>query len=79
MPETVEATEEVEQPENQKAPSASEMNEEAKIFSKNWTEIAKPKWLQFEQQRWRNHGLMTTVPCEGHVQWSSQNQAPVGP
>jgi len=32
MPETVEATEEVEQPENQKAPSASEMNEEAKIF-----------------------------------------------
>ena len=33
MRETVEATEEVEQPENQKAPSASEMNEEAKIFS----------------------------------------------
>ena len=75
MPETVEATEEVEQPENQKALSASEMNEEAKIFSKNWTEIAKPKWLQFDEATIRSgygkfimdpleHGIGTTI---GHA------------
>ena len=65
MPETVEATEEVEQPENQKAPSASEMNEEAKIFSKNWTEIAKPKWLQFEEATIRSgYGKFIMDPLE---------------
>ena len=65
MPETVEATEEVEQPENQKALSASEMNEEAKIFSKNWTEIAKPKWLQFEEATIRSgYGKFIMDPLE---------------
>ena len=65
MPETVEATEEVEQPENQKAPSAAEMNEEAKIFSKNWTEIAKPKWLQFEEATIRSgYGKFIMDPLE---------------
>ena len=65
MPETVEATEEVEQPKNQKASSASEMNEEAKIFSKNWTEIAKPKWLQFEEATIRSgYGKFIMDPLE---------------
>ena len=65
MPETVEATEEVEQPENQKALSASDMNEEAKIFSKNWTEIAKPKWLQFEEATIRSgYGKFIMDPLE---------------
>ena len=65
MPETVEATEEVEQPENQKALSTSEMNEEAKIFSKNWTEIAKPKWLQFEEATIRSvYGKIIMDPLE---------------
>ena len=65
MPETVEATEEVEQPENQKSLSASEMNEEAKIFSKNWTEIAKPKWIQFEEATIRSgYGKLIMDPLE---------------
>ena len=69
MPETVEASEAVEQEtgqsEIQKTTSTSEMTEEVKIFSKNWTEIAKPKWLQFEEATIRSgYGKFIMDPLE---------------
>jgi len=73
MPETVEATEEVEQPENQKVLSASEMNEEAKIFSKNWTEIANlngfnlkkpPSGQAMVSSSWTHWSLVLGLPLD---------------
>ena len=69
MPETAEATETVEKtskkPETMEKMGVEEMSEEAKIFSRNWSEIAKPKWLKFDESTIRSgYGKFILDPLE---------------
>ena len=69
MPETAEATETVEKtskkPDTMEKMGVEEMSEEAKIFSKNWSEIAKPKWLKFDESTIRSgYGKFILDPLE---------------
>lgn len=63
--ETHESAEKTEETSASQVSVTPEMSEEAKIFSKNWSEIAKPKWLQFDPKTMRTgYGKFILDPLE---------------